>query len=207
MLPANFNLVLTGENLPVQNISVGDFEFNHRGLKETVRFPMGIIAEARAVSLQILPDRIQATVTEVRDLARDAGNLLKMIEPIFDYVGQKSFAAVGHNAQFVLDPSIPKSAVAQATLNVGAIGNIIDGHAEAADINIFRHIPNGAMLRTSLLTQTPIDQVAIEFNAHFDVAGMNARESISQLPDSLQVMVEIAARAEASLQPQKVAGR
>ncbi len=206
MLPDNFNLVLTGENFSVQSVAVGDFEFNHRKLRETLRFPMGLNAETRGANLQILPDRIQAVVTEVRDVTDDADNLVTMIEPIFDYIGPKSFTAIGHNAQFVLDASIPKSAVTDLMLNGGAVSAIIDGHAEATDVNVYHHIPSGALLRTSLLTGTPIDRIAIEFNAHFDVSGANARDAVASLRDSLAIMVDIATRAESSLQRQKVAG-
>lgn len=206
MLPANFNLVLTGDTIPVQSVAVSDFEFNHRSLRETLRFPMGLSAETQGASLQVLPDRIQASVTEVRDVARDADNLVKMVEPIFDYIGPKSFVAVGHNAQFLLSQSIPKRAVADLTLNSSTVAGIVDGHVEATDIHLYRHIPNGALLRTSLLTQTTIDQIAVEFNAHFDVAGLNAREIVADLGNSLAIMVEIATRAESSLQQQKVSG-
>ncbi len=47
MLPQNFNLVLTGENFPVQSIMAANFEFNHEALRETARFPMGINAAIR----------------------------------------------------------------------------------------------------------------------------------------------------------------
>lgn len=204
MLPVNFNLVLIGESLPVQSVAVSDFEFNHRALRETLRFPMGLTAETPGASLQVLPDRVQAAVIEVRDITSDADNLVNMVQPIFDYIGPKSFTAVGHNAHFVLDPSIPKSAVADLTLNRSAVAGIIDGDVEVADVHLYRGIPSGALLRTSLLAQTPLDQIAMEFNAHFDVGGRNARDMVATLRDSLAIMVDIAARTETSLQQQKV---
>jgi hypothetical protein len=205
MLPANFNIVLTGENLPVQSILVSDFKFDRRTLRETVRFPLGLQAETQGASLHVLPERIQAAVTEVRNITTDADNLVDMMQTIFCYIGPKSFAGVGHNAQFFLDPAIPKSAVAEAALNVPTITDLIDGDPLTADVTLFRRIPNGAILRTSLLTQTPIDQVVIEFNAHFEVKAANAFETITLLQDSLRIMSDIAARAQESLQRQKVA--
>lgn len=205
MLPVNFNVVLTGENFPVHSIVVSDFEFNHRGLRETVRFPMGLNAETRGASLQVLPDRLQASVSEVRDITTDADNLVRMVQPIFEYIGPKSFVAVGHNAQFLLNPAIPKSAVANSILNQSSVAQILGTDTELADINIYQRMSNGALLRASLLTQTPVDQVAVEFNVHFDAKSLNARDAVNDLGKSLARMVEIAVRTESSLQDQKVA--
>ncbi|WP_156738108.1 hypothetical protein [Mycobacterium scrofulaceum] len=207
MLPANVNIVLTGENLPVQAIAVSDFKFNGRPLRETVRFPMGLNAETQGASLQILPDRIQILVTEVTNIAADATHLQEMIAPIFDYIGPKSFKGVGHNAQFVLDPLIPKSAVAKSILNVSEIANILSGDVEESNISVFRHIPNGAMLRTTFSTQTPVDRIVMEFNAHFDVSGSSARDAISCLKESLDTMAAIVDRAQGSLLAEKLGSK
>lgn len=204
MLPANFNIVLTGENLPVQAIAVSDFKFNGRALRETVRFPMGLNAETQGASLQVLPDRIQIVVTEVTNIAADASHLQEMIAPVFDYIGPKSFKGVGHNAQFVLEPIIPKNAVTTTILNISEVANILSGNVEDSNISVFRHIPNGAMLRTTFLTQTPIDRIVMEFNAHFEVSGSSARDAISCLEESLDTMTGIVDRAQGSLLAEKL---
>lgn len=199
MLPQNFNLVLTGENFPVQSIMAANFEFNHEALRETARFPMGINAATRGASLQVRPDHIRAAVVEVRNIDSDAENLIKLIERIFDYVGPKSFKTAGHNAQFVLDSAIPKNAVKNIVLDTRAVARILDAEPAGADINLYRPIQSGAILRTSILTQTSFDPIMLDFNAHFELKSSSAHVALMSLRESLDTMVDIATRVENSL--------
>ena len=199
MLPENFNLVLAGENFPVHRIQVSSFEFNHRQLNEVAQIPNTINAATRGAALQIRPDRIQASVGEVRELRADVANLVKMIDPIFEYVGPKSFSAAGHNAQFTLDATIPKTAVAQLMLNTGAANAVLAGEPAGADVNLYRTLENGAILRTSILTNTPVDRIVLDFNAHFELGGSHAAGALQSLEESLDLMVEIAMRTQSSL--------
>jgi hypothetical protein len=204
MLPVNFNLVMTGDNFPVQSISMDGFAFNHRQLRETMRLPLGINAETRGASVQVLPDRIQAAVVEVRNIDSDADHLTELIQPFFDYVGPKSIKAVGHNAQFILDAAVPKSAVSDRLLNIASASHILGDPPSGADIHLFLPLQNGSTLRMAFVTQTDLDQVGLEFNAHFELKGAGATDAVNQLKSSLRTMVDMAERAQASLQPQEV---
>ena len=199
MLPENFNLVLAGENFPVHRIQVSSFEFNHRQLNEVAQIPNTINAATRGAALQIRPDRIQASVGEVRELRADVANLVNMIDPIFEYVGPKSFSAAGHNAQFALDATIPKTAVAELMLNTDAANAVLAGEPAGADVNLYRTLENGATLRTSILTNTPVDRIVLDFNAHFELGGSHAASALQSLEESLDLMVEIAMRTQSSL--------
>ena len=145
------------------------------------------------------PDRIQAAVVEVQNLDTDAANLVKMIEPIFEYIGPKSFNAAGHNSQFALNATIPKTAVAQLMLDTSTTRELMGGEPAGADINLYRQLENGAILRTSILTNTPVDRIVLDFNAHFDLRGSHASTALQNLKESLDTMVDIARRAERSL--------
>lgn len=207
MLPVHFNLVLTGENFPVQSFKAEEFEFNHRTLRETLRVPIVMQAENRGVQLQVLPDRIQATVTDVRDIDSNATNLTLMLEPVFDYVGAKSIEAVGHNAQFFLDPSISKDSVADALLNQGIVNTILAREPANADIQIYVPVLNGAILKMGLLTHTEVAPVVLDFNVHFELKGTSAKTAIGHLRESLRIMSEMATRAQTALQRQEVTNR
>jgi hypothetical protein len=163
--------------------------------------PFVVNAETRGASLQILPNRLQAAVTEVRDLKADAQHLVDMVQPVFDYVGVKSLTAVGHNAQYTLGAVGDRHRIYGNILNVSAISKFL-GEAEtmtAADVHLYSYSADRPSLRVIVQSSTDADSMFMDFNVNFDLAaGHDAREAIERLPESLDRIRDVAERADSS---------
>ncbi|MGW4844896.1 hypothetical protein [Nocardia brasiliensis] len=203
---ASFSIVLVGDNFPVPNINVSDFEFNHRLLKETLRLPMVVQAQARGVSIQVLPERFEATVTAPVSPQEGAERLIEMTNGIFDYVGPKSIKAVGHNAQYLVEGTEGRKqeislSLLDRDLSQGALGvPLID-----TDVHLYFKAQSGSKGRMAFLTETDNPMTALDFNINFDIGGSgSAREAVSAFPESLREIEEIAQRVEAVLSAERV---
>lgn len=195
-----FNIVLVGDNFPVQSMRTSDFMFNHRDLKETLRLPMALTAETKGANLQILPNRLQASTTEVRDPEASAQRLVDMINPFFDYVGRRSLTAVGHNAQFTLGSPGDKDRILEKLINANIAAEIVGNKSSAADLHLYFPSSEGNTSRLAFLCQPDTDSIIMDFNINFDLtSGGNSGEAIALFMNSLRTMQDIATRAEQSL--------
>jgi hypothetical protein len=138
MAMQNFNIVLVGSNIPVQNIELDDFRFRGRPLQAALRMPVALEAEARGGKLTILPERFQVAVTEPLEPAGDANSLVEMTQAFFGYVGPRSFTATGHNAQFTIDGTAErKDEVRRALIDMDRTQELVGRDLVGADVSVF----------------------------------------------------------------------
>ena len=96
---ATFNVVLVGENFPVQTVQIRDFTYRGRQLQEQLRMGPALQAGTRGVAVMILPDRFQVAITEPDDLAIQTEGVREIVSVFRDYIGRRSATHLGHNAQ------------------------------------------------------------------------------------------------------------
>lgn len=101
---ANFNVVLVGENFPVQTMQVRDFTYRGRQLQEHLRMGPALQAGTRGVALTVLPDRFQVAITEPDDVTIQSQGVQEIVKVFRDYIGRRSATHLGHNAQLALPP-------------------------------------------------------------------------------------------------------
>lgn len=196
----SFNIVLLGENFPIATINVGDFVFNHRELKETLRLPVLLQADARSVKLQIIPDRFEAAVFESKNPLDDSRYLSAMTEQMFEYSGPKSVRAVGHNAQYVLHGTEGRKREALASLvEFDTASGLLGTKAQAGDLHLYFAINDDSRARVAILSEAN-DALVLDFNVNYDMAsGYSARKAVGQMSHSIEQIVAIAERFEKAL--------
>jgi len=203
MALVGFNIVLVGENFPIQRINAEDFQFNSQPLRQTLRVPIALNAEIPGVNLQVLPNRLQASITTVRPRAITAfaGHLADMVTSFLDLVGTRTLTAVGHNAQFTLGEPGDRARIYSELLSVDTASSILGRPLQAADVNYYVTYEGGSILRVAFLSQSDQDAIVMDFNINFDLIGgnINARSAVEKLDSSLKAMQEIANRAANNL--------
>lgn len=189
----NFNIVLIGSNIPVQNIELNDFRFRGRPLNAAVRIPVALEAEARGVKLTILPERFQAAVTEPLDPATDADNLVEMTQAFFDYVGPRSFTATGHNAQFTIDGTAErKDEVRRALIDMDRASELIGRDLVGADVSASLRLDQESVTRMAFITTGDDGDVLVDVNVNYNRADLGAAEAVTRFPQNLAAITAIA---------------
>lgn len=203
MALVGFNIVLVGDNFPVERIKAEDFRFNNIPLRETFRIPVALNAEIPGISIQVLPNRLQASVTDVQrsELSTLVENLVNMVTPFLDLVGTRLVTAVGHNAQFGLGNRGDRTEIYDALLSIDAATSILGQSPQSADVHFYTQNADGSITRMAFLSQSELDSIAIDFNTNFDLESgtTDARTAVTLLESSLSTMQEIASRATAVL--------
>lgn len=204
MALVGFNIVLAGNNFPVERIKAEDFRFDSAPLHETFRVPVALTAEAPGVNLQVLPNRLQASVTEVPQdaIPAFARHLSNMVTPFLDLVGTRSLVAVGHNAQFTLGGSGDRTRILNKLLTMRTASAVLGHSPHAADVYLYNNNADGSMLRIAFLSQSESDSMVMDFNNNFDLVkgnALDARSAVKKLSSSLTTMQEIANRAVETL--------
>ena len=96
----NFNIVLAGNNFPVQQIELDDFSFLGRPLKPKLRVPVALQAVAGEFRLEVFEERLQVSVVDASPTPDKIGALQQAARTfINEYAGRKAITAVGHNFQ------------------------------------------------------------------------------------------------------------
>jgi hypothetical protein len=193
-----FNVVLVGENFPINAVDVGSFSFDHRPLKETARVP-GILLQAELpprVRLQILPNRLEAGITQPTDIESQAEELVVLASGIFDYVGPRAMTAVGHNAQYTFPESAgAKLSVMNSLINIAECEEVIGAKPVNIDLQLFFTMEDAALGRVAFGTNDA-DALVLDFNANYEVsASRPANAATSQLRRSLERFRQIAEQA------------
>ena len=192
----NFNIVLVGSNFPVSAVKVADFSFRHRVLtQKPTPVPIILEAEARGLSLQILPERFQATVTDPRDVAADTADLVKLAMAFFEYVGPKSITAVGHNLQQNI---IGRAAPSLDLLNLDLASTMLGEPVDAADIQLFSAESEGRRTRVQI-ADAGMTEPLIDINVNYDPAKFPTTRAVDELPKSIAALVTLAGQIEARL--------
>lgn len=201
----NLNIVLLGENFPVSTIKLEDFEYNHRKLRESMRLPVLLQAEAvgRPVTLQVVPDRFQVSVAAVRDPGEEIVHLANMAEQIFEYSGPKSISAVGHNAQFVVEGTQGRNLEAIACfMDIAKVNDALGLKSTGADIHLYFQLDDGTQGRVAILSNAN-PAVVLDFNINYPTTGksgeLTARKALHQAADSIAGIMVIAERLESAL--------
>ncbi|MBV8178790.1 MAG: hypothetical protein JO045_08250 [Mycobacterium sp.] len=189
----NFNIVLVGGNIPVQNIELDDFRFRGRPLNAAVRIPVALEAEARGGKLTILPERFQAAVTEPLDPATDASNLVAMTQAFFEYVGPRSFTATGHNAQFTIEGTAArKDEVRRALIDMDRTAELIGRDLLGADVSVFLRLDQESVTRMSFITMGDDGDVVVDVNVNYERVDLGAAEAVTRFPQNLAAITAIA---------------
>ena len=193
MAMQNFNIVLVGSNMPVQNIELDDFRFRGRPFNAALRMPVALEAEARGGKLTIIPERFQAAVTEPLDPATDARNLVEMTQAFFEYVGPRSFTATGHNAQFTIDGTAGrKDEVRRALVDMNRASELVGRDLVGADVSVFFRLDQESVTRMAFTTMRDDGDVLVDVNVNYDRADLSAAEAVTRFPQNLAASTAIA---------------
>jgi hypothetical protein len=192
------SIVITGENFPVESVDLGDFSFLGRPIRETVRLPMVVVAQAGEFRIQVLPDRFDVTVASFASVEDKPPVLLANAERfVEEYVGRRSVTAIGHNFQSGFATSaIRKEEVLARLAHPDPLRQLFGGGEGILGDFVFQtRRGEEDRLRLSVVTTTsPDDQVVLDFNFHFDVrraGGRPPREALEAFPESLRIASQI----------------
>jgi len=194
MAMQNFNIVLVGNNIPVQNVELDDFRFRGRPLTAALRMPVALEAEARGAKLTIIPERFQAAVTEPLDEpAADASSLVEMAQAFFEYVGPRSFTATGHNAQFTIDGTAErKDEVRRALIDIDRTQELIGRNLVGADVSVFFRLDAESVTRMAFATMGDDGDVLVDVNVNYNRTDLSAAEAVARFPQNLAAIMTIA---------------
>jgi hypothetical protein len=189
----NFNVVLVGQNFPVESINVADFSFRSRRFKELLRIPVAVQAENEWSMIQVFPDRFQAEVKKPDRLDVQCEGIAEVVTTFLEYVGKRTITAVGHNALWVIPGTADsRSEVVGQFLNASAIAASV-GDA-SADLSLtFQR--GDAVVRVNIPSSQEGD-VALNFNFHREIRDGQVMSAVEMLQDSLQCSKEIAEKIE-----------
>lgn len=195
----NFNIVLVGSNIPVPTIDLNDFEFRHRQLRQILRLPVALQAEAPGVQLSIVPVRFEVAVTEPHDQAQDANQLVQMAQVFFQYVGPRSLTATGHNVQFTIDGTAErKDEVRRYLIEMDRAQDLVGHDLLGADAAVFFRFDQESVTRMNFTTMVDGD-VAVDVNVNYDRQDLSATEAVARFPHNLAAIAAIADNLETRL--------
>jgi hypothetical protein len=203
------NVVLTGENFPVGSLKLGDFEYRHRKLTETLRLPIALRGETHGgnVVMQVLPDRFEASIMRVDDSANQAAGLLELVEVFQDYVGRRSVSGVGLNVQLAMEaPGNRRADVYRTLVNATLVDEVLESDDEVVgDLNFYFKKGNEDRARVLVKMSEPGD-VVFDYNFHFEVRlpDRDALTCARNLPDSTAHAIELSERFQDMIDRAKV---
>ncbi len=190
-MPINsMNIVLTGENFPVSSLKVEDFTFRHRPLRETLRLPVALRAEAsdgRAI-MQVLPDRFEVSVTQVERADVQAEGLVELVRVFQEYAGRRTIIAVGHNVTTALSSTQDlRPEILAGLVRVDELSAYLGSTAPISGdvmVKFRRGRETAARLQ---IRGAEADDVYLDLNFHYDLQeqGLSPLEAARLLPESL----------------------
>lgn len=196
---ANFNVVLVGENFPVQTVQVRDFTYRGRQLQEQLRMGPALQAGTRGVTVTILPDRFQVAVTDPDDIAIQAAGVRELVAVFRDYIGRRSATHLGHNAQVTFASDYYETVIGALVLRDQAAGFIAVASEEIQDaaVNFATRIAPG-IARKVAIGKAEDGRLVLDCNVDYDfsVTDLTIDVATSELLDSLRFVEQIHQRIE-----------
>lgn len=195
---SNFNVVLIGENFPVQTVQVSDFTYRGRQLREQLRMGPALQAGARGVGIVALPDRFQVSITEPDDLDIQTQGVQEILEVFRDYIGRRSATHLGHNAQ-ILMPSSHAGPVIDSLVERRQAALFLDvQEVSEAAVTLVNKLPRGVTEKLAV-GQADDGQLVLDFNFDYDLAAraVTFEEAASDLLKSLRSVEQVHGRIQA----------
>lgn len=191
----NFNLVLVGENFPVQTVQVRDFTYRGRQLQEQLRMGPALQAGTRGVAVMILPDRFQVAITEPDDLDIQTQGVLEIVDVFRDYIGRRSATHLGHNAQLAF-PSDHYAPV-MATLVQPEHAASFLGFRTTPDVALtLMDNGEGGVTQKLAMGRAEDGRLVLDFNFDYDLVSgpRTIEQAASELLESLRSVEQVHAR-------------
>lgn len=178
-------VVLLGDSFPVQAIKTSDFTFRHRALFEKLRLPMALQAENDVVSMQVFPERFEATITKPDRLDIQAEGLREMVDTFLEYVGKRTVSAVGLNMGWAVPGTADrKYALARQFLRTDIFSEVLGSEPIDPNISFAFGFPGVEEARAQVNSSAPGD-VGITFNFHYEMSGMAVTDAVSRMPEAI----------------------
>lgn len=192
----SINIVLVGENLPVDVVDVHDFSVPGYSLREELRVPVALQARGGPFSLHVVPDRFQVAVElhdrevgqhELQALASCAGIYL-------EYAGRRSLTAVGHNVH----GSVPvepgsKEHIMRHFVDYGFLRSYTEVESPVVDLRLIYSLGAETRLTHQIQGGESPDEFKLDFNFHFRLKSddsLSPTEAIEELPQSARLAGE-----------------
>lgn len=197
---ATFNVVLVGENFPVQSVRISDFRFRGRELREQIRMGPMVQAAARGVEMTIIPDRFQAGIAQPDDLDVQSAGLRELVDEFLEYVGKRSIFNVGHNAQVRLEAGSYERAMG-LLLNVTPAREIMGVASNPDSMVVYQSTLEPGCVLKMQVGETEERELLLDFNVDFDLRNFDwdLRRTLDLYRATLTRVEEIAERFGAKI--------
>lgn len=187
----SFNIVLLGENFPVSSIDLNDFDLLGRPVRELVRLPVVLEAQAGEFRINVLPDRFEIGAKEVNPTGDKQKATSDGAKTFLEYAGRRTITAVGHNLTTEVPIGGNESALLGSFVGYDTLAAFLGtDDSPEADLTVNFKTGTDSSGKLTIRTRGRDQSILLDFNFHygFGKSGLtiSVEDAIDQLPQSLE---------------------